>query len=492
MNEKAYQRWQHVLQEGLVPMAVRGLGLLEIIDGATKCHLNDEEEEYFLSLQGMDEEIQMMAILGRAASLRDHNADNEPPTSSAIGDEMEPINSVMQSTAMLMFHVVMMASTPTSTSNPNESSAKSPKGDPNERKAAAGYDGRVRHVLKVSCVDMLTSAILKSIETYEEKKSNEESFSETDTQNETDSKLYDVDEYTLWNIPNIKTFVDEHSIGKEAIFGTIWHKKTSDMLGLLGKKQGSKQELQPSSSPQKNAEQTAAEVELQTEPEEFPSIEEMHSDSLLTDETDEEESTADKKVSVLEDDAATEQHEELLDETNTEEQENAQNQSSQQSCADSAEQQKPSACENDTKDEQEELDNILQQDEEEARLAKRQLNAKFLASRKFELIERTVAIDVVRFLMAEERERKLREQEQKEQNNKFMNVVEMLKKATEDESNIGAECSGNTENSDKQSDENESNHSGTDAPSETSSEYWTSHRKKQVLRSLKIAGVGLT
>ena len=66
-----------------------------------------------------------------------------------------------------------------------------------------------------------------------------------------------------------------------------------------------------------------------------------------------------------------------------------------------------------------------------------------------------------------------------------MNVVEMLKKATEDdEREKGSEGSA--------SQETDSDPNQISADADTATEYWTKHRKKQVLRSLKIAGVGLT
>ena len=510
MNEKAYNRWQTVLQEGLVPMAVRGLGLLETVDEAGSCKCNDEEEEYFSSLQGMEEEIQMMAILGRAAALCESSDDTNDS-----GVDMQQINSMMKCTAMLMFHIVMMASTPAD----DDANCDDKK---NATKSAAGYDGRVRHVLKMSCVDVLTRAILDSVEAYEQSQENAGTeAAEVNATQDTESKLYDVDEYTLWNMPNIKTFVDEHNIGKEAIFGTIWNKKTSEMFGLLGKKHESKPELQQQqedkliqNDPQQrplqieDAEQLPIVSEQQTDDsEEFPSIEEMHSDLLLTDEMNDDEATPDTNSVDLCQNKGNEAEKELSDENPTGRAEidqvcqqsnhgeagseqlhetlsheinSAEGQTSQQLSETQDDQLKGGG------ETEQDKRLKLEQEEKEAHLAKRQLNAKFLASRKFELIERTVAIDVVRFLMAEERERKLREKEQKEQKNKFMNVVEMIKKATEDDSEK-VDGTADGESADKEATDGDPNESVSDGSS-----YWTSHRKKQALRSLKIAGVGLT
>lgn len=483
-------------------MAVRGLGLLEPIDSdsSQECNNskysnnNEEEEEFFASLQGMEEEIQMMAILGRAASLRDRTDwsknDNDDVRESGGEDGMEQINSMMKCTAMLMFHIVLMASAPSD--DARETKDTTDDKDVNATKSAAGFDGRVRHVLKMSCVDVLTRAILQSVDAYEKE---QQSQSEEVAHQETSQTkvLYDIDEVTLWNIPNIKTFVEEHVIGKEAIFGTVWHKQSSEKFALLGKKQGSTQQLvdEKQNDDKLQQEQQQEEGEQQ-QSDEFPSIEEMHSDLLLTDETDEEESAVSESEDRIEADPIKE--DKISDETaeqsvdpGVDDNDSKQNLTSQQS--DNA------IDSNET--EEHELNQVefdhehqlqLQQQEKETQQAKRQLNAKFLASRKYELIERIVAIDVVRFLMAEERERKLREKEQK---NKFMNVVEMLKKATEEESGQDVQDSVDGESSEARSDGNDQNQNGEDVPSESAS-YWTSHRKKQALRSLKIAGVGLT
>lgn len=510
MNEKAYIRWQHVLQEGLVPMAVRGLGLLETIEVAETCKLNDEEDQYFTSLEGMDEEIRMMAILGRAASLRERNANNsgsvyEEPLD--LGEDgMEQINSMMKCTAMIMFHIVMMASTPSpSPSSQSDEAPSKPAEDTKATQSAAGYDGRVRHVLKMSCVDLLTRAIIESIETYEKSQTNSEHHEAQDGTSE--SKLYDIDEYTLWNIPNIKTFVDKHTIGKGAIFGDIWNKKTSDMFGLLGKKQGGKhQDIQPHQKEEETehfgekAEETPIAPSERVESEEFPSIEEMHSDLLLTDEMDEEESAVGTGNSdtIEVDDESDQQAESEKNKTKNDqcsalhsnEYSSEHNQVHLHSNDEGGKVIQEERKDDSSSETPQERELRIKREEREAHIAKRQLNAKFLASRKYELIERIVAIDVVRFLMAEERERKLREREQKEQKSKFMNVVEMLKKSTEDDYERENVVEESVEGETLQETDNEPNQSSADA--ETSTEYWSKHRKKQVLRSLKIAGVGLT
>ena len=47
--------------------------------------------------------------------------------------------------------------------------------------------------------------------------------------------VYDLDEYSVWNIPNIKAFLDQNDLGKDAIFGTLYHR--------LGKEKEEKKKL---------------------------------------------------------------------------------------------------------------------------------------------------------------------------------------------------------------------------------------------------------
>eukprot|EP00804_Cyclotella_cryptica_P000429 CCRYP_020670-RB/>CCRYP_020670-RB protein AED:0.04 eAED:0.04 QI:330/0.85/0.75/1/0.57/0.5/8/1053/1250 len=524
MNDKAYQRWHQVLQEGLVPMAVRGLGLLEKMEGSGECKWNDEEEEYFATLQGMDEDIQVMAVLARAASLHvrhpnsgdahyiNDSLDQSKYYTSSIEplgqDGMEQINAMMKCTALLMFHIVMMASTPYSDqstprsdeSTPNfDSDASNIDADINKTTSAAGYDGRVRHVLKMSCVDVLTSAILKSVESYDESQCSGEFQNEDSARDQqSESKLSNVDEGTVWNVPNIKKFVDEHNIGNDAIFGTFWNKKSFEIGGLIGKKQVSKNELQQQ-DPQEKGSQSGRTNTVSREEENhdvYPSVDEMHSDLLLTSDQESAEHIQNNEVK---DDVKVKNQDQHIHDNIPQQQEvehTAQDGRANEQSNDS-EVLKHQSNQKLYPENERELEHEIQlhQEEKTAHLAKRQLNAKFLATRKFELIERIVAIDVVRFLMAEERVRKLREKESKEQKSKFMNVVDLLKKANEEENDNQIDDAVNSDNSAKTANENDLNQDdqiGAAIPSETTSEYWTSHRKKQVLRSLKIAGVGLT
>ena len=143
VNDKTYERWHEVLQEGLVPMSVHALCLLQKSQHLDPNSTDDEEETYFASLGGMDTEIQTMAILARAAALHESSTcsagsdglDNFPNQSS--DDCMEPINVAMKLTAMLLFHIVLSASSPSQDMDGSLTEAT---------KNVAGYDGRIRHV----------------------------------------------------------------------------------------------------------------------------------------------------------------------------------------------------------------------------------------------------------------------------------------------------------------------------------------------------------
>ena len=103
VNDKTYKRWHEVLQDGLVPMSVHALCLLQRSQHLDSSPTDVEEETYFASLDGMDTEIQVMAILARAAALHestctaggaDDGLGNFPKQSS--DDGMEQINVAMK------------------------------------------------------------------------------------------------------------------------------------------------------------------------------------------------------------------------------------------------------------------------------------------------------------------------------------------------------------------------------------------------------------
>ena len=510
LNEmnKSYQRWHEVLQEGLVPMTVHALGLLEKQEsfqhagsGADKKgaeSMRDEEEAYFASLEGMEEEIQVMAILARAASLETDGGSDVTDNNVAEGDGMEKINTMMKCTAMLLFHSVLMASSSTPSSDSSDSTAASETinndGDVSapKVKAAAGYDGRVRHVMKKACVDQLTRAILESVESFDKKwngrdddgnadNDGEEYASPTKKQERTD--VYNIDEYSLWDIAKIKVFLDVREIGKDAIFGTPWkpslgtsaenvggkklmHKEQSS-ASLEKKKEQEQDEQQQSQSPQKEVNSADGAELVQTS---LDAISDMKlsdsSNNLQNDQTEQvggevEGCISDSKI----DDSSTENSQNYdgvkADNNSAHENMGAQ----QQLCVVTSE--------------------STPEQHEDPVYARRQFNAKFLATRKFELIERLIAIDVVRFLMAEEREQKLRQRDIKDRKNKLTKLPSLLRKDHEDEVEGDAQ-----QNNGKNANTNQNpNDTSTSA---SNPELTKADRIKQFKRGLKIAGVSVT
>ena len=121
--------------------------------------------------------------------------------------------------------------------------------------------------------------------------------------------------------------------------------------------------------------------------------------------------------------------------------------------------------------------------------ARRRFNAKFLATRKFELIERLVAIDIVRFLMAEEREKKLRESDLKlQEKNDEANKSGWLRKGKDDAPDLNDEV-GAVDLGDSDRDENAD--SSSEPIANAGSQYFTASRVNQIKRGAKIAGAGL-
>ena len=223
VNNKCYQRWHEILQDGLVPLSVRALNLLEKTDPTVAVQNNgeDEEEAYFATLEGMEQEIQVMAILARAAALNDIDHDIEEEGGSDVNDfvqgghnEMEQINCSMKCIAMLLFHVVLESSSVGSSESESDNSASS---EP-INKTVPGYDGRVRHVMKLACVDLLSRAIVSSVEAYDQRNSEgKDNENEDQTQQ---SRNFDFGDN--WNVKKIKSFLELEDLGREAIFGTPW------------------------------------------------------------------------------------------------------------------------------------------------------------------------------------------------------------------------------------------------------------------------------
>lgn len=509
INDKCYQRWHQVLQEGLVPTSVHALNLLERAGtaaattgtgggggGAASEDDDDEEEEaYFATMEGMDEEIQIMAILARAAALDDrpfergvegHGSEEKNAKGS---DGMERINDVMKCTAMLIFHVVLAASTPGSSpsGSSQENIAEAAKND--AVATVAGYDGRVRHVMKSACVDVLTRAILESVEAF-------------DGRNASSA------------IASIKTFLDQKDLGKNAVFGTPFKSGNSGGNKLLlerGKKTQARNEQQKWQPQPEIDEQTVSSEDLsnQTQSKENDEIPTARERPLKTVESlgSKDSSDASSSLEVLAEnvlDSGTDslENDPIGEEGDDEEIEVNRRNRSQEERLNEDPGSKPNVDlpkdSNEGDRSQEDNDDAIvdwkRSDEDQGEgdephpnplvelRARRQFNAKFLATRKFELIERLIAIDIVRFLMAEERAKRLREQELEAQTSS-KKLSSLLKKSSSD-------AQGGSNDNGNYNDEN-----NVDASSEqitnTGSQIFTASRVKQIKRGAKIAGCGL-
>jgi len=520
INDKCYQRWHQVLQEGLVPMSVHALNLLQKSAVAGDEAINDEEEAYIATMEGMDEEIKVMAILARAAALNDILASeaNGSKTCTENKDGMEQINAMMKCTAMLLFHIVLAASSPVSSDGSvEENMAKATKNDNSTEaiKTVAGYDGRVRHVMKLACIDVLTRAIIESVESFD---SNNNVSIATD-EGDQSSGLYDMDEYSLWNTANIKTFLDQTDLGKDAVFGTPFNpsaRANIDSGKLLLEngeiKQKQKQEKRQSQSEEDEQSAISGNVSKKPQsvsdeqasncggmpPETVDSIGsvdsfdsssslEVQSEEIKYPESQSLENIPQKNMSDTDMDGngshrSGRRNEEQEAETNSEGKGNdgVIVDFKQSEGGDGKEEQVP-----ETNDRQQQDDEVIKELH-----SRRHFNAKFLATRKFELIERLVALDVVRFLMAEEREIKIREKELRDQKTSANKLPSFLKKGNNsvgDDSNkeggtVNLGGSSNEENVDANSEGDEI----------TNSQYFTASRVKSIKRGAKIAGAGLT
>jgi hypothetical protein len=423
VNNKCYQRWHEILQDRLVPLSVRALNLLET--DAEREVSEDEEGAYFATLGGMEEEIQVMAILARAAALDndiDHIRDQEKAIegNNAGNHEMEQINCSIKCIAMLLFHVVLQSSsvgcTDSGDSNKSASSGTSSK-------TVAGYDGRVRHVMKMACVDMLSCAIVSSVEAYDQRSAEATADENIEQAQQTGNFDYGHD----WDVKKIKAFLELDDLGREAIFGTLWKPSS-----------GSKKDKSIESDvvDKDNPEKMKSEIETADE----------HLDSLIRDEMHEQIPTP----------APIPQADEK-DSDNTIAQ---------------------AKCECLETEAGHSLDADL--------LSKRKFNAKFLATRKFELIERLVAIDIVRFLMAEEREKKLQGQKLEEQKKKMPKLPVFLRNIVEEEDGDLYDHDGNTQDG-----ENDQSNEEQDLDVNSSSRYFTASRIQRIKRGVKIATAGL-
>ncbi len=431
VNNKCYQRWHEILQDGLVPMSVHALNLLEKTEPSSG--EDDEEETYFATLEGMEQEIQVMAILARAAALNDIDQDIDEKDNGGSDDlqqgnhtEMEQINCSMKCIAMLLFHVVLESSSVKSSesecdNNPSFGAMNS---------AVPGYDGRVRHVMKMACVDILSRAIISSVDAYDQKNME----AKADDCKERTQQTQNFDFNDEWNLERIKSFLELEDLGKEAIFGTPWKPSSKDNKLLEKVDQGK-------------------ESESDTEDE--------HLDSESEDEMQQKQApTTEQTPQACEED---------FDSTIDQPKSGYLETESCDSLKDDQEVESISTCE-------EECQNA-------DLLSKRQLNAKFLATRKYELIERLVAIDIVRFLIAEEREKKLRDQQLEDQKKKLPKLPVFLRNSiSEEDADFGSMQDGEADESNEEKDLDEN---------ANSSRYFNASRIQRIKRGAKIATAGL-
>lgn len=496
INDKCYQRWHQVLQEGLVPMSVHALNLLQksAPESEGDEDMNDQEEAYLATMEGMDEEIKVMAILARAAALNDmpaSEAEGINKTSCAENkDGMEQINAMMKCTAMLLFHIVLAASSP-AVSDGKENAAGATKSDNATEtiKTVAGYDGRVRHVMKLACIDVLTRAIIESVESFDRGNSNISMATDEDAQS---SGIYDMDEYSLWNIANIKTFLDQTDLGKDAVFGTPWNDGGKLMLENGEEKQNKTQEKrQPEQVYGQSVAISGSKKSLSNDDfPEIPSAETIDSvafvDSFDSSSSLEVPSEGECTQSRSLDGMTPKRNSEL----NEDESHGGDRKDEEQAAKIDSERDSKQTDEGDEEQRPKANDKQQQDGEIIKELhARRHFNAKFMATRKFELIERLVAVDLVRFLMAEERETKIREKALRDQKKNANKLPSFLRKSNTSAEDASSKAEGTVDLGDSTSGENGAPTSEQDEISD--SQYFTAGQLKKIKRGAKIAGMGV-
>jgi hypothetical protein len=396
INDKCYQRWHQVLQEGLVPLSVSALNLLEKTGGED---INDEENVYFATMEGMDEEIKVMALLARAAILPDKVDGNN----NKGDDGIQEINAMMKCTAMLLFQIVLTALEEASTSH---SSSK-------EMRPVAAYDGRIRHVMKLACVDVISRAIIESVDEFHAKNTNSDINGD-----QTSNAVYDVDDYSFWNIANIASFLDRTEIGNDAIFGRpdkprapIYLESEKMQLDINEEKQKVEvKKPQPKSDVQLS---TGGEDTLRKSPESFnPMVSARSNSEAFSALVSANSSSSSLEIQSVE---IKELESQFSDISKWKEADFNRliSQCDMPTCSPPSlpPPPPPLAIEEDRQECNNHNYSIEQVEVLMDLRARRQFNAKFLATRKFELIERLVGIDIVRFLIVEEREIKQREKE---------------------------------------------------------------------------------
>ena len=455
INDKCYQRWHQVLQEGLVPMSVRALNLLEKSAATGGEAMHDEEDLYFATMAGLDEEIQVMAILARAATLHDVPVrvdvvsiiDTQKMDTEHKEDGMDSINSTMKCTALLLFQIVLAAL---------EESAKNISTETTRR--VAGYDGRIRHVIKLACVDVLSRAIIDSAEAFRENSAD----ADTDDEGRC-SGVYDVDDYSFWNIANIASFLDKTDLGKDAIFGMP--DKPSSPIYMESEKmlQENNEEMQ---KPEKKESQSKPDEQVSNSGEMLQNTVETISPMVSSDSSSSLEVHSEQ---IKEPEDLSSENCPQKEETGIDIDDHRSNRNNEEL---GEEGQEPDKYD----DEHDKVEIDLR--------ARRRFNAMFLATRKFELIERLVGIDIVRFLVVEEREIKLREKELEEKKKKSSSLSFTLKKAKDN-------AYGVTNNEDGIADLGEEESTNTGQEKVTTAQFFSASNVHQIKRGAKIAGAGI-
>lgn len=423
INEKCFQRWHQVLQEGLVPMSVHALNLLQ---KSTNNNIrgDEEEEAYFASLHEMEEEIQVMAILARTAAFSDDAVDANVDSEHG----MDRINAVMKCIAMLLFHIVLDASSSGSCETTKGNTSDSSKTS-EARTSVAGYDGRIRHVVKLASVDVLSRAIIECVN-----KSSCEGIHSSDA-------TYNIDDYSSWDISSLAAFLDQTDLGKDAIFGTLFKPSATSVL----------ESGNTSDESNENHNQKQDEMESTF-------VNSTDTDSSLPSDIAPAEDQAKLEGQIHRNDGNGGNSDNLIDDANQ-----AMRGRGSSSIGKGHGQQEDAEVWNNHNDKEDDdrknhepvTSDAIHSSEDAGLHARRLFNAKFLATRKFELIERLVAIEIVRFFVAEERELKMRQKDRK-------------KSLSSDDETNQDECS--------------------EQDQATNSQFFSA---KQIKRGAKIAGAGL-
>ena len=350
--------------------------------------------------------------------------------------------------------------------------------------------------MKLACVDAMSRAIVGSVDAYERCSRNQ-----SDDENEAPSGLHDTGSDSFWNILNIRSFLEQGDLARDAIFGTPSsklkknQKETED--GREKMPEGSEVDATVESSEAEDHAEANDATSDETNPIGQPSSrgpchsEDGPQEATLTDVDGDDlyiggiMSKDDSSGDIAQRSPVESSYEAGANEA----------QGSNRGKVDT-----PTAKDSETNQTSEVSTNVSgpsspeikedpAQSSEDAARARRLFNAKFLATRKFELIERLVAIELVRFLMAEEREREQRERELVERRNLGNKISALFNQST------------NLDNPDESINELDANVDTIEGGSESSdadksdednnSHYFTASRIKKIKRGAKIAGAGL-